>query len=279
MTNNTLQQYKIEEVPPTRIVDGLKEWDIPGYEGYSIREDMAVHSRKTRKHKHGEIKLTCQSHQLNPCISDNCTGKVSLYKERKTYVYGIGKLFLAAKLGINPEDINTNGKYVIKRDGTLTNRAKLADEARILYLEKVNRRVAYSKEELCNKLQLYRQSLDLQEEMFNTGNCEPIINFVRHNIREAMKPLPFMDKGRFKTFVEIYNNVCIDTIYAMRKTNTIRCDLLYYIAKHTKYAIDKITKESKAIIHIDNWNEIDDNEYNMYINDNEENNVALYSKP
>lgn len=114
MENETQQLVEIE---PSRIVDGMKEWDIPGWNGYAIRDDNTVWSYK-KANGHPVPHMISQkgdvTHKYSP--------RVQLCCENRRRRYSVNMLSLLTRYGVPAEKWEEIKKHAVMHEGRLMSR-------------------------------------------------------------------------------------------------------------------------------------------------------------
>lgn len=107
----------LKEVEPSRIVDGMREWDIPGWDGYAIREDNTVWSYK-KANGHPVPHMLSQQGD----VTHRNSPRVQLCCENRRRRYSVNMLSLLIRYGVPAEKWGEIKKNAVLHEGRLMRR-------------------------------------------------------------------------------------------------------------------------------------------------------------
>lgn len=107
----------LKEVEPSRIVGGMREWDIPGWDGYTIRDDNTVWSYKKAAGKPTPHMLRQQGD-----VTHRDSPRVQLFCGHWRRRYSVNMLSLLTRYGVPAEKWEEVKKHAVVHEGRLMSR-------------------------------------------------------------------------------------------------------------------------------------------------------------
>ena len=234
----------LKEVEPLRVVDGVKEWSIPGWPDYTIREDQSVWSymkkgeapHRMATHiatKGGKVYTNLKYHDINK----NC--------HRSTE-----RLLLYSRYGIPEERWNEVTKAGLIKDGKLVSYKEYYKD--LLVSEKGRKSVRKcTLEYAVESLAMIQESAELQLKTLETRNGTDLLKWLVSKEEAAISIYIRSSKGwspkRKALFHELWLLYAADVVNNLIENNRFRHCMPGFVVNEVQRKVREILGQKKYV--------------------------------
>lgn len=234
----------LREVEPLRVVDGLKEWSIPGWPDYTIREDQSVwsHKKKDKAPQRMASKILTTGGRVYVNIKD--------HKTLKNCHRSTERLLLYSRYGIPEERWNEVTKAGVIKDGKLVPYKEYYKDFLVIEKGRKSKRKC-TLEYAVESLTVIQESADLQLKALETRDGTELLKWLVSIEEVAARLYTHNHKdwgaGRKALFHELWLIHAADAVDALVQNNRYRICMPNFVVNEVQRKIWQIFGQKKYV--------------------------------
>lgn len=230
----------LKEIEPLRVVDGVKEWSIPGWTDYTIREDLSVWSHKKKNKAPQRIKLS----------KEGGADYVRMYTDTKQTKRSAQRLLLYSRYGIPEERWEAILKAGVLRNGKLIPYKEIYADGFSFERGRRSRSVC-PLEYTVKNLEVIQESAELQLKALETRDGTELLKWLVSKEETAINLYINHHKTwgekRRTMFHELWLLYAADAVDALIQNNRFRMCMPSFVKNEVQRKVKEILGQKKLV--------------------------------
>ena len=230
----------LREVEPLRVVDGVKEWSIPGWPDYTIREDQSVWSYKKKGKAPFKIKQS----------KEGGADYVRMYTDTKQTKRSAQRLLLYSRYGIPEERWEAILKAGVLRNGKLIPYKEIYADGFSFERGRRSRNVC-PLEYTVKNLEVIQESAELQLKALETRDGTDLLKWLVSKEETAISLYINHHKTwgekRRAMFHELWLLYAADAVDALIQNNRFRMCMPSFVKNEVQRKVKEILGQKKLV--------------------------------
>lgn len=224
-----------------------KEYEIPGWPGYTVAEDGKVYSYKSGQKKERRYRLLRNKPFV--CLINN--GKYGYFS--------VQRLLFFASLGERPDSCEAKKLYIFK-DGTISDANSHMEVANRIKSESIgtrkDREAADTENKVNKRYELLKHAIDLQREAIKNDSGTELFNFLMGQLDRILVYIRRYRRARKQEIKEAWTDACVQITMDVLSSHFIKGDIVLntlHVAERIR--LNELKESRRNLTYVDNYDD------------------------
>lgn len=222
-----------------------KEYEIPGWPGYTVSEDGKVYSYKSGQKKERRYRLLRNKPFV--CLINN--GKYGYFS--------VQRLLFFASRGERPDSCEAKKLYIFK-DGTISDVKNHMEVANRIKSESLgtrkDREAADTEKKVEKRYELLKHAIDLQREAIKSNIGTELFNFLMGQLDRILVYIRRYRRVRKQEIKEAWTDACVQITMDLLSSHFIKGDIVLntlHVAERIR--LNEFKESRRSVTYVDNY--------------------------
>lgn len=224
-----------------------KEYDIPGWPGYTVDEDMKVYSYKKGQKRERRYRLM----RNKPYVC--------LINQGKYGYFSVQRLLFFASRGESPDSFEAKKLYIFK-DGTISDEKSHMEVANRIKSESLgtrkDREAADTEKKVEKRYELLKYAIDLQREAIKNDSGTELFDFLMAQLDRILVYIRRYRRVRKQEIKEAWTDACVQITMDLLSSHFIRGDIVLntlHVAERIRF--NEFKESRRNVTYVDNYDD------------------------